>query len=77
VLHRPARGAITVLTWGGLRGALAVALALSIKPGPAHDRLLAITYIVVIFSIVAQGLTMDRLLRRLGFAEKPEAVVAD
>jgi len=77
VLHRPAPGAITVLTWGGLRGALAVALALSIKPGVAHDRLLAITYIVVIFSIVAQGLTMDRLLRRLGFAEKPEAVVAD
>jgi CPA1 family monovalent cation:H+ antiporter len=74
-VHRPARGAITVLTWGGLRGALAVALALSIKPGVAHDRLLAITYIVVIFSIVAQGLTMDRLLRRLGFAEKPEAAV--
>jgi CPA1 family monovalent cation:H+ antiporter len=74
-VHRPARGAITVLTWGGLRGALAVALALSIRSGVAHDRLLAITYIVVIFSIVAQGLTMDRLLRRLGVAEKPEAAV--
>jgi CPA1 family monovalent cation:H+ antiporter len=69
--HRPARGAITILTWGGLRGALAVALALSIAPGPAHDRVLAITYIVVIFSIVVQGLTMDRLLRKLGFAAPP------
>lgn len=78
MLHRPARGAITVLTWGGLRGGLAVALALSMEPGAAHDRILAITYIVVIFSIVAQGLTMDRLLRRLGFAAKEEAAaIAD
>jgi CPA1 family monovalent cation:H+ antiporter len=73
-VHKPLRGAITVLTWGGLRGALAVALALSIPRGDAHDRLLAITYIVVIFSIVVQGLTMSRLLRRLGFAAHPEAV---
>ncbi|HEV2277909.1 MAG TPA: sodium:proton antiporter [Acidobacteriaceae bacterium] len=78
VLHRPARGAITVLTWGGLRGGLAVALALSMKPGVAHDRILAITYIVVIFSIVAQGLTMDRLLHRLGFAaQERAAAIAD
>jgi len=64
--HKPARGALSVLTWGGLRGGLAVALALSIPQGRPHDRLLAITYIVVIFSIVVQGLTMSRLLRRLG-----------
>ncbi|HEX4006220.1 MAG TPA: sodium:proton antiporter [Acidobacteriaceae bacterium] len=73
-LHKPARGAVTVLTWGGLRGALAVALALSLAAGPAHDRVIAITYIVVIFSIVVQGLTMDRLLRRLGFASEGRAV---
>ncbi len=64
--HQPVRGAISVLTWGGLRGALAVALALSIPLGRPHDRLLAITYIVVIFSIVVQGLTMSTLLHRLG-----------
>lgn len=65
--HKPAAGAITVLTWGGLRGGLAVALALALAGSTGHDRVLAITYIVVIFSIVVQGLTMDRLLRRLGF----------
>jgi CPA1 family monovalent cation:H+ antiporter len=70
--HKPARGAMSVLTWGGLRGGLAVALALSIPQGRPHDRLLAITYIVVIFSIVVQGLTMSSLLRRLGLAgERP------
>lgn len=67
-LHKPIRGAITVLTWGGLRGGLAVALALAVGQGRPHDRILAITYIVVIFSIVVQGLTMSRLLRKLGFA---------
>jgi CPA1 family monovalent cation:H+ antiporter len=64
--HKPARGTMSVLTWGGLRGGLAVALALSIPQGRPHDRLLAITYIVVIFSIVVQGLTMSTLLQRLG-----------
>lgn len=70
--HKPLPGSITVLTWGGLRGALAVALALSLPPGKAHDRVIAITYLVVIFSIVLQGLTMSRLLRRLGFASSVE-----
>ena len=73
--HKPARGAITVLTWGGLRGGLAVALALALAGETGHDRVLAITYIVVIFSIVVQGLTMNRLLRRLGFAT-PEPLPA-
>lgn len=71
--HKPAPGAITALTWGGLRGGLAVALALSITNGRPHDRILAITYTVVIFSIVVQGLTMSRLLRKLGFASPARA----
>ena len=73
--HRPMRGAITVLTWGGLRGGLAVALALSINNGRPHDRILAITYVVVIFSIVVQGLTMSRLLHKLGFASRLRASI--
>jgi CPA1 family monovalent cation:H+ antiporter len=71
--HKPMRGSIAALTWGGLRGGLAVALALSITPGRPHDRILAITYIVVIFAIVVQGLTMSGLLRRLGFASRARA----
>jgi CPA1 family monovalent cation:H+ antiporter len=62
------RGTSLVLTWGGLRGALAVALALSLPADHAHERnlLLIATYVVVVFSIVVQGLTIPRLLRRLG-----------
>ena len=57
------RGAVRILTWGGLRGALAVALALSLDEAlPGRNLLLAMTYIVVVFSIVVQGLTFRRLL---------------
>lgn len=68
VFHKPARGAISVLTWGGLRGGLAVALALALPAGALHNQLLAVTYVVVVFSIVVQGLTMNSLLRRLRLA---------
>jgi CPA1 family monovalent cation:H+ antiporter len=71
--YKPMRGSVAALTWGGLRGGLAVALALSITPGRFHDRILAITYIVVIFAIVVQGLTMSRLLRSLGLASATRA----
>lgn len=53
---------VKILTWGGLRGGISVALALSIPAGSARDTLLAATYIIVIFSIVVQGLTISRLL---------------
>jgi CPA1 family monovalent cation:H+ antiporter len=56
---------VRILTWGGLRGGLAVALALAIDPAiPARALLLAMTYMVVVFSIVVQGLTFRRLLPR-------------
>jgi len=58
-------GAIRVLTWGGLRGGISVALALSIAAGPERDVIVAITYAVVVFSIVVQGLTLAPLLRRV------------
>ena len=58
-------GAIRILTWGGLRGGISVALALSLPPGEARDVILAITYVIVVFSIVVQGLTIGRLVRAL------------
>ena len=54
--------AITILTWGGLRGGISVALALSIPHGPAREPLLVITYFVVVFSILVQGLTIKKVL---------------
>lgn len=56
-------GVIKILTWGGLRGGISVALALSLPAGEARDVILAITYIVVIFSIVVQGLSIGRLVK--------------
>ena len=53
--------AIKILTWGGLRGGISVALALSIPEGPWRDPLLTATYAVVIFSILVQGLTIGKV----------------
>ncbi|WP_294540713.1 cation:proton antiporter [uncultured Rhodoblastus sp.] len=57
-----------VLWWGGLRGALALALALSLPLSfPYHDEIIVAAFAVVVFSVVAQGLTMPLLLHKLGF----------
>jgi len=59
------RNAITILTWGGLRGGISVALALSI-PHQMHGQFfISITYIIVLFSIIVQGLTIGKVARRL------------
>lgn len=63
--------AIKIMTWGGLRGGISVALVLSLPPSSTRDLLLTMTYAVVIFSIVIQGLTIPRLLRQ-AVAEQQE-----
>jgi CPA1 family monovalent cation:H+ antiporter len=63
--HSLGRGAVAIMTWGGLRGGISVALALSLPPGPERDPVLAVTYILVIFSILIQGPTMNRLIKRV------------
>ncbi|MGQ9371641.1 cation:proton antiporter [Azospirillum sp. A39] len=57
-------GVIPVMTWGGLRGGISVALALSLPAGEAKALILPATYAVVVFSIVVQGLTVKRAVRR-------------
>ena len=49
------RGASRILVWGGLHGALSVALALTLPPGPARPLILAVTYAVCAFSVAVQG----------------------
>lgn len=56
---------LTILTWGGLRGGVSVALALSLPPSQFKDTLLIVCYGVVVFTIIVQGLTMPWLIRRL------------
>lgn len=57
--------AVAVLTWGGLRGGLSVALSLSLSPAMHRDEFVLITYMVVVFSILVQGLTIGRFAKRL------------
>lgn len=55
-----------MLTWGGLRGGLSIAMALSVGNQVPHKELIVtITYAVVLFSVIIQGLTMQRLIKRL------------
>lgn len=51
---------VTLLTWGGLRGGISVAMALSLPPSPQRELIVAVTYIVVIFSVLVQGLSLSK-----------------
>jgi monovalent cation:H+ antiporter, CPA1 family len=57
------RSSLFVLTWGGLRGGLSIALALSVPEAFGRSWILGATYLVVVFSIVIQGGSMDSILR--------------
>lgn len=54
---------ITILTWGGLRGGLALAMALSLPEGPYRNHILIFTYCIVLFSVIVQGTTCKSLVK--------------
>lgn len=57
---------MTILVWGGLRGGVSIALALSLGDSPHREPLVAVTYFVVVFSIIVQGLSVGKLAKRIG-----------
>jgi CPA1 family monovalent cation:H+ antiporter len=62
-----------VLVWGGLRGGISVALALSLPTGAERDVVLTLTYCVVVFSILVQGLSIGHVVRVAVGATAPQA----
>ena len=66
------RGVIPILTWAGLRGGISVALALSLPENAGRPLFLALTYIIVVFSLTVQGLTIKPLCQRLTSKEATE-----
>jgi CPA1 family monovalent cation:H+ antiporter len=62
----PFGSAMPLMVWGGLRGGISIALALSLPPGPEKDMLVTATYVVVLFSVLVQGGTIGRVIGRTG-----------
>lgn len=60
------RGSFPILLWGGLRGGISIALALSLPPSAARDVILTATYITVVFSVMIQGATVGSVARKFG-----------
>jgi CPA1 family monovalent cation:H+ antiporter len=64
------RGIVAILTWGGLRGSLSVAMVLSLPRFQGRELLIGCTYLVMLFSVLVQGLTMKRLLTYYGIGDR-------
>ena len=59
------RGTWLLVSWAGLRGGISVAMALSLAPGRERTLIVSITYVIVVFTVLAQGLSLPRVIRLL------------
>lgn len=76
-IQRVGEGAFPILVWGGLRGGISIALALSLPAGPVREPLLAATFAIVLFSVLVQGATVGRLVTRLNRRNERPAARSD
>ena len=68
--------AVPTLVWGGMRGGISIALALSLPTGPYRAPIVAATFVIVLFTVILQGATIGGLISRLSrreLARKDEA----
>jgi len=56
---------LKILTWAGLRGGISIALVLSLPQNEIRDAFLCVTYVIVVFSIIVQGLSIEKLVKKL------------
>lgn len=70
-------GSVRIMTWAGLRGGISVALALSLPPGTERDLLVTITYCVMVFSILVQGMTVGRVVKHFTPHERTVADLSE
>ncbi|WP_420605395.1 cation:proton antiporter [Novosphingopyxis sp.] len=70
------KGGYRILVWGGLRGGISIALALALPEGETREILLAATFFVVLFSVLIQGSTVGRIVRRIGRGSEAEKAPA-
>ncbi len=56
---------VKIMTWGGLRGGISIALALSVPDFHGREMLIGVTYLVVVFSLLVQATTLGRLVKKL------------
>ncbi|WP_321927722.1 cation:proton antiporter [Paraburkholderia guartelaensis] len=75
-LHRTSPHSIKIMTWGGLRGGISVALALSLPEFHGREMLIGVTYLVVLFSLLVQATTLGKVIRHLTPCAPPPGTLA-
>ena len=70
-LRRVNRTNLTILTWAGLRGGISIAMALSLRPTVYREIILSCCYFIVIFSIIVQGLTLNKVVDKVVGKQRP------